>query len=84
VTVAEWLLSLTYALLVSTVAKALLLLIRTVTLMRRHRTFANRRFMRRHRGEQPKHSRTTVKAYLPPLPPLAGPTPRPTQAKQAA
>lgn len=75
-TVADMLLSLAYALLLFILARALVYLKRTFARVRRHRMFANRRFMRRYRAEQPKNSRTIVKAYLPSLLSPIGPTPR--------
>lgn len=96
-TVAEWFLSLTYALVASMVVRALMCLKRTVTRMRRHRMFANRRFMRRFHAGHSKNCRTVVTAYLPYSLPLTGPAPHAgrrgrvpaapagsSQAKQAA
>lgn len=72
-TVADLLLSLTYALLVAIVVRALVFVARTVARVRRHRMFANRRFMRRHRAGRSRNCRTVVRAYLPYSLPLAGP-----------
>ena len=76
-TVADLLMSLTNALIIAIVMRTSMFVVRTVARVRRHRTSANRRFMRQYHAGHSRNCRTVVKAYLPYSPPLTGPVSRP-------